>query len=211
MKDALSRGFSAREAYAECRRREFLDACRAGDLAPRQTIQLGCADQEASLHLAQLAQQIAVLIDQLQVDTLLVHAYEGGHPDHDATAFAVHAAAQMCSSRASQLVEFTSYHDRGGHFESGVFLPYEDAAEVTIRLDAEDIARKERMLACYRTQQDVLRQFGIRDERFRMAPAYDFTRPAHAGPAYYDRFPWGMTTSRWLELARAARCQLGVC
>jgi N-acetylglucosamine malate deacetylase 2 len=211
MKDALSQGFSAREAYAECRRREFFAACRAGAISPREMIQLDCADQEASLHLAELAHRIAQLIDRLDVDTVLVHAYEGGHPDHDATAFAVHAAAQMCSSRAARLIEFTSYHDRDGQFEAGVFLPREESPEVVFRLGAEEVDRKERMFACYRTQQDVLRQFGIREERFRLAPAYNFTKPPHAGPAYYDRFPWGMTTSRWVELARAARRQLGLC
>ena len=33
------------------------------------------------------------VLDDVRPDVVLTHAYEGGHSDHDATAFAVHLAA----------------------------------------------------------------------------------------------------------------------
>jgi hypothetical protein len=41
---------------------------------------------------------------------------------------------------------------------------------------------KYEMLACFRTQQEILSRFGVEFERFRTAPAYDFTMPPHPGP-----------------------------
>jgi N-acetylglucosamine malate deacetylase 2 len=60
------------------------------------------------------------------------------------------------------------------------------------------------MLACFTTQRTTLVPFfGWTEERFRPAPRYDFTRPP-APWTYYDRFHWGMTSSRWCALATQA-------
>ncbi|HEY2012871.1 MAG TPA: PIG-L family deacetylase [Bryobacteraceae bacterium] len=212
MRDAAANGFSTREEYASARRQEFLDALRAGNLLPEETHALGYADQEASLHLAEITRELSRLLARLAVESVLVHPYEGGHPDHDATAFAVHAAlTSMPPASRPRLVEFTSYHNCGGQIATGVFLPGTGFSETTVRLSAEDRARKERMLACYRTQQSVLRYFGTEYERFRPAPAYDFTAPPHTGRLFYEQFPWGMTGTRWVSLARAAQEQLSLC
>ena len=46
--------------------------------------------------------------DPKQLDAVvLTHAYEGGHPDHDAVAFAVHRAARRTSAA---VVEMPFYH-----------------------------------------------------------------------------------------------------
>ena len=90
-------------------------------------------------------------------------------------------------------------------------MPDHGSPEVVRILDREERARKLRMLACYRSQQEVLREFGTEEERFRRAPAYDFGLPPHPGRLYYEQFPWGMTSGRWLALAQAAQEQLGLC
>jgi LmbE family N-acetylglucosaminyl deacetylase len=58
-------------------------------LGPGET--LGIPDQAASLGLAGLARRLAVQLAASGAEVVVTHAYEGGHPDHDATAFAVHA------------------------------------------------------------------------------------------------------------------------
>jgi N-acetylglucosamine malate deacetylase 2 len=211
MEDATANGFSTREDYAAARRQEFHNALRAGNVSPSATLCLGHTDQEAALHLVEIARDLSCLLRQFAVDTVLVHPYEGGHPDHDSTAFAVHAACRLSAGRALRIMEFTSYHDREGRFETGAFLADHGTAEFTMRLDGEEQARKQRMFECFRTQHKVLRQFKIAEERFRRAPAYDFTSPPHRGRLWYEQFSWGITKSRWLALAKSAAEELSLC
>jgi len=73
-----------------------------------------------------------------------------------------------------------------------------------------DAARKRAMLDCFVTQRKTLRAFGTGAERFRVAPAYDFTAPPDpAEGAYYERFAWGMMVAEWRRLTAAACSALG--
>lgn len=212
MRDASANGFATREDYAEARRLEFLDALRAGGVEPAYVACLGIVDQEAALNLVDLTRELARLLRRLNVDLVLVHPYEGGHPDHDATAFAVHAACRSFSpSHRPQIVEFTSYHTRGGEMETGVFLPNSGPPGIAVKLNSDARLRKQHMFECYRTQQPVLRQFKTAEERFRPAPVYDFAAPPHDGQLFYEQFSWGMTADRWSALARTAEDALGLC
>ncbi len=212
MRDAVRSGFLVREAYAAARRREFQDALSAAEIAPRNSVTLPVADQEASLQLANIARELSRLLEDSSVDVVLAHAYEGGHPDHDAASFAVHAACRLLpAGRRPAIVEYTSYHGSNGQMRTGNFLPASGPAEATVALNADEQARKRRMLECFRTQSEVLRPFGVDQERFRPAPSYDFTTPPHQGQLWYEKFPWGMTGCRWRELARAAAEELGLC
>lgn len=212
MQDAVRNGFPSRDSYAAARRQEFLDAIEAGGVPAAETIPLDFADQEASLHMPEIARELSALLARIRPALLFTHPYEGGHPDHDALAFAAHAAVKLLPDGVRpQLMEFASYHRLGDVVETGAFLPNHGSAEIVRRLDPCERARKERMLACFRTQAVVLRPFRTDEERFRLAPAYDFTQPPHAGQLYYEQFPWGMTAERWLGLARAAWESLGLC
>jgi LmbE family N-acetylglucosaminyl deacetylase len=212
MRDAAANGFATREEYATARRRELGDALREGGVMPGELIALNYVDQEAAQNLVRLTRDLERLIQSLRVDCVLVHPYEGGHPDHDAAAFAVHAACRsLPPGWRPRIVEFASYHNRDGLMETGVFLPDGNARETVVQLDAETRARKSRMIACYRTQEPVLRQFGTAEERFRAAPRYDFSRPPHPGRLFYEQFPSGMTPERWVALARAAQEKLEPC
>ncbi|MEO5568891.1 MAG: hypothetical protein ABIR92_10385, partial [Gemmatimonadaceae bacterium] len=58
---------------------------------------------------------------------MLTHPYEGGHSDHDSTAFAVHLATGMLlreGRRAPIILELTSYHNYGGARRLFSFLPF---------------------------------------------------------------------------------------
>lgn len=203
-----------REAYARARRTELEVAMGVAGVASDRLESLGIADQEASVELAGVARLVAAVIARVRPAAVLTHPYEGGHPDHDATAFAVHAALGLLAREgrsAPRLVEFTSYHRAaGGGLAVGEFLPGSGEAGWTLRLPAEERARKERMLAAFATQRETLAPFGAAAERFRAAPAYDFTLPPHPAPLHYEQFEWGCTGEEWRGRAGAALAGLGV-
>ena len=143
---------------------------------------------------------------------MLTHAYEGGHPDHDAAAFAVRAALALLAARGAPVpaaAEFPSYHARGPAMVFGRFLPGGPRARAA-RLSPEEHALKRQMLDCFATQRAVIARFPTHTERFRPAPDYDFRRPPHPGRLLYERFGWGMTGKEWRALARAATRTLGL-
>ncbi len=209
MADAHATGFDTREAYASARSAECGAALAAAGVGPSLRRQLWYADQEASLHLVELIGDVAALIDERRPAFIVTHPYEGGHPDHDAAAFAVHTACRILKgSERPVIVEFTSYHNHAGHIRVGEFLPNGSCPVWTRVLDEPERRMKRRMIDCYRTQHRVLQQFPVGCERYRAAPAYDFTAPPHPGVLFYEQFDWGMTGERWRTLARAAEAAL---
>ena len=201
--DACANGFATAAAYADARRNELAAALETGSFSGRRS-ELGIADQTASLHMAAIAGRLVRLFNEHDTTIILTHAYEGGHPDHDATAFAVHTAARRCSS-APQIFEMAGYHAAAdGSMATARFLP-NGPESLRIELSASDGARKRKMLDCFTSQRKTLAAFGVEAESFRPAPTYDFAEPPHDGPLHYDRFDWGMTGERWRALAAAAR------
>ncbi|HLI77367.1 MAG TPA: PIG-L family deacetylase, partial [Acidobacteriaceae bacterium] len=95
--DARQHGFPTLEAYREARRDELGKALAHAGLGLGVTPVFGgqVPDQAASFHLVALARGIASAIEDFKPEVVLTHPYEGGHPDHDACAFAVHAAVRM--------------------------------------------------------------------------------------------------------------------
>lgn len=208
--DAAAAGYQTREDYAAARRRELLNSMEVAGVAENQLHSLDVADQEASLAMADLARRIAAILRQSRPGALLTHAYEGGHPDHDAVAFAVHAACALVPI-PPDIFEFASYHAEGesGAMIVGHFLSGGDPGELLV-LSEQARQRKSRMMQCFSSQLHMLRHFSIYEERFRSAPAYDFTQAPHAGRLLYEQFDWGMTGSRWRSLATSAMQELGV-
>jgi LmbE family N-acetylglucosaminyl deacetylase len=184
-----------REVYAAARAAEARAALAVAGVTRIRP--LGVNDQEASFDLESLMKEVDMAMRD--ADVVVTCAYEGGHPDHDACALAVHAAARI---RGAPIVEMALYHARDGAFVAGEFLDGEEGEVVD--LTADQRARKQRMFDCYATQRDVLEQFPIGRERFRMAPHYDFTMRPHDGPLWYEILGWPMTGTRWRQLAAEA-------
>lgn len=204
MSDAKAAGIFDRREYAARRRQEFHSALALAGLTEDRACCLGFPDQEASLNLVGLARRLIELLREFRPAAVLTHPYEGGHPDHDATALAVHAASRQIErevERPSKIIEMTSYHNRAGRMAVGEFLPADGCPIHTVELSQEERALKRMMFDCYRTQQHVLQYFPIGVERFRLAPRYDFTRPPHPGKLFYEQFNWGMTGERFVRLA----------
>ena len=200
--DAEAAGHASPDAYAAARRAE-LDAALAAGGVEAERIEFGVSDQGATAAMAATARRLAVLFAERRVEAVLTHAYEGGHPDHDATAWSVRGAARLGPARPN-VFEMLSYHAKpGGGIETSCFLPGPEP--VTAWLSEAEQARKRAMLACFASQAATLAAFGAAHEAFRAAPRYDFAAPPHPGPAYYDGFDWGMTSAAWRDAARGAR------
>jgi LmbE family N-acetylglucosaminyl deacetylase len=169
--------------------------------------QLGLVDQEASFHLTELTFALAGCLHGLEPDVLITHPYEGGHPDHDAAAFAAHAACAFLRGRyghAPELLEMTSYHARNGDFECGHFLPNHAHESIRLVLTPEQRELKRRLFECFPTQRGTLAMFQTEHEYFRTAPRYDFAKAPHRGTLYYENFAWGVTGQTWRALAASA-------
>jgi LmbE family N-acetylglucosaminyl deacetylase len=190
---AQRHGYGTREAYAEARRKELHDALAIAGLPEDRLISLDFVDGEATLRLAELCIRITELIDTLQPDVILTHPYEGGHTDHDSTAFAVHLACGLLRRegvRPPAVLELTSYHARNGEKVVNQFLPHPgaDRDKRFLELGEEERELKQRMFECFSSQRPVLDEFTTEYELFRPAPRYNFTRPPHEGRLNYERY-----------------------
>lgn len=205
-------GFDARDQYALERRREALDALALAGIGEHQVHDLGGVDQAVARELSSITARAARLIATLAPQVVFAPPFEGGHPDHDATAVAVHAALRSLSRSMAVppvLLEYTSYHRVGDALVFGRFLPHPGGAGRELVLDAIQRWAKSRMVACHATQTPVLRQFPLDLERVRVAPAYDFRQPPSA-PFHYDTVDWGMRGRDVLDAAARTLGELGI-
>ncbi len=200
LNDARRAGFGTLAAYAAARRSELVAALHAGQAHPR-TLALDLPDQGASAEMTPLAFRLAALFAAHGTQVVITHPYEGGHPDHDATALGVHRAVR---GTGIAILEMASYHaGEDGRLATGQFLPG-GGEPVEILLPPQEQDRKREMMACFATQRATLAWFGTQREAFRTAPDYDFTQPPHPGELNYERHDWGMTGAAWRHLAAAA-------
>lgn len=207
--DARSHGFDTAKAYSAARMRELAAALEAGECQPASVISLGCPDQQAAHHLVSLSRSLATLFRSHGTRVALTHAYEGGHPDHDATAFAVQAGAELAAVDGEfvRVVEMPFYHlGRAGvlrqRFTGG------RSRIVRLNLDRQEQERKRRMIAAYESQRSTLEAFELRTELFRDAVRHDFTELPNRGRLLYEACDWGLSGAEWLQFVRPALDEL---
>ena len=206
---AIQHGFATPEEYAAARRSELLQAMQVAGLPENRLISLGLVDGQVTFHLTELCLRITDLIDSLRPLVVLTHPYEGGHTDHDSTAFAVHLACGILRREGVQppaVLELTSYHARNGARVVQQFLPHPgaDRAQRVIHLSDTDRQIKERLFECFGSQRTVLENFSTSFERFRAAPRYVFTRPPHEGILNYERYGDLLRGRFWRDQAQRA-------
>jgi LmbE family N-acetylglucosaminyl deacetylase len=207
---AQAHGFETPDAYAAARREELRAALALADVPERGLVSLGIADQEASLHLPDLARRLAAFFQERDIELVITHAFEGGHPDHDATAFAVHAAVALLGRERppAVIVEMPLYHLGLTGWTVQRFVAAAGPQQLEIHLLDEQRRRKQAMLDAHVTQRQVLSMVAADVERFRPAPGYNFTVLPNEGRLLYDMYGWGMTGTRWQSLATAALQEL---
>jgi N-acetylglucosamine malate deacetylase 2 len=207
---AEAHGFATREDYAAARREELRAAMAVAGVPEHALVGLGIADQDASFHLVEIARRLAALFREQGIELVLTHAFEGGHPDHDATAFAVHAAAALLQGSAPAIIEMPLYHLGLSGWTVQRFVAAAGPEETEIHLTDEQRRRKQAMLDAHVTQRQVLSMVAADVERFRPAPPYDFNVLPNEGRLLYDMYGWGMTGTRWQALAATALQELGL-
>lgn len=201
--DAERAGFNRREDYAQARRSELAAAVGLAGVPSEALHCFWVTDQTAVLNMPDIALRLADWFRAEEIETVLTHTHDGGHPDHEATLFCVHAACELSRREGLEppaLVEFPLYHQREGRTVALEFprIPDSVAGEIAIRLDAEVMNLKMEMLAAHRTQWWMLQNFRSREERFRPAPRYNFSRLPNGGELLYERHGW-LTGEEWLR------------
>lgn len=210
---ATEAGFATAEEYAAARSTEAVEALHLAGITPAHIRKLGFKDQDASYHLVELTHNICTVLHEIMPAVVLTHPYEGGHPDHDATAFAASAACLLLTpggQSSPEILEYSSYHGCADGVAVSDFIPSAHDQVVTSCLSPEQRELKREMFAAYRSQRAVLSMFPIDVERFRRAPAYNFTTPPHVGKLYYENFDRGIDGERWRAQAGEALKSLGL-
>ena len=126
--------------------------------------------------------------ERLSIDRIWTPAYEGGHQDHDVSNF---LAAQVGARLADRLrvFEFAEYNFAEGRAQSQCF-PEPTGRETLLKLDVDARERKRRLLSTYASERRNLGAVRFEREVFRPLADYDYDRPPHASPLFYQRFHW---------------------
>ena len=211
---AKAAGFDSAKSYGDARRREAAAALARHGRKAKLVENFGYPDQRAIDNVVPIVRRLMQLMRAHDFKYVVTHPYEGGHPDHDATALAVHAACLLLREAGLEApvpVEMTSYHLADGKMTHGRFLPHPDAGPVeTFVLDPQERDLKHRMFACHETQRAALEEFPLDAERFRSAPPYNFLDPPHAGRLAYEVFMWNADGAVWRRSAARALRRLGL-
>jgi N-acetylglucosamine malate deacetylase 2 len=210
-RDAHAHGFATIAEYAAVRRAELAAALEVGQARGLGTEFTGIIDQEACFYLLELTGHLSGLLRTEVPDAIFVHAYEGGHPDHDAASLAVSLACGLIEARGGSvpaIIEMTGYHADGCGLATGVFLPSQHPV-TTLTLTAVDRLGKKRMIDCFASQRELLAGFAVETESFREAPQYDFREPPPRGAVHYERLGWKINGALWRQQTRLALDRLG--
>jgi LmbE family N-acetylglucosaminyl deacetylase len=207
-RDSRACGFDTVDGYRSARQTEFRQALNRAGLRDLNHQCFEIADQEACLCLSELTWRMIQILADYRPEVVITHPYEGGHPDHDACAFGVHRAVTLGKTKNEPMplvIEAAFYHTGPNGMETGSFLPADQPArECCFALSREERQQKQALLACFTTQRETLKYFGVDQECFRIAPSYDFQKPPHPPPVFYDGYPWGMESRRFCQLALRA-------
>ena len=189
-----------REDYARTRRDELHAALAAIGITADRVKLLDFPDTEAIDALPAIVQALAELLDTLNPNIVLTHAYEGMHVDHDTTALAVHAAMSLTGRGHPH--EMALYYLSDDEIVVHEFL-HDEPAPRAMPLDEGLRRRKARMIECYGSQhaQHGL-YFTLDVERFRCAGSYDFSRSPSPGlPVLYERKAAHVSGKQWRDRA----------
>lgn len=194
VRPAPGRSDEERKARRQQRDEETLAALRAIGVGESQVRFLGIP-AEAGLRrpetVSQLIATLSKIMTNMRPKAVITTAFEGGHPDHDATNYAVVRAAQEAgipAERVFEACEYNSYFLTAGLLtrlnrlllvQFAVpprFIPGR-GKPVCLDMSRSELAQKRDVLRIYKSQKpDILvRMFGFPDQ-FRIVEAHDYAR-----------------------------------
>lgn len=198
-------GVTPRDASARS-----LGATRDAELAAALDA-LGCAPERIGFglpdgglveHLAALTAGLVQRLDRF--DVVVTHAFEGGHPDHDARAVALDAACRRVRTAPLRL-EFPIYAREG---ESARLLAFPSASRDGLKLPLDETAqaRKISALAAFASQRHVVERFPTDREALRRAALLKVEAPRDPATLLWARGDRQLE-ERWRKAAMAAVAQ----
>jgi LmbE family N-acetylglucosaminyl deacetylase len=191
--------------YSNARFKELRKALATLGVSPARHVRLNIPDGACIDHIPVIAASLGALVRKHEL--VITHAFEGGHPDHDACALAMSVAIDREGSSAS-LLEFAGYHMGERRLVTNEFWP---AAVSTARLalNRKAAQRKLDAMRAFTSQKWLASTFSCRVEGLRQAPLYDFSAPPPPGRFLYDANGWSITGAQWLARARATLMAVG--
>jgi LmbE family N-acetylglucosaminyl deacetylase len=187
----FERKFGSLKNYSEER---FKEAGRALGLVPKCSFRrlkrrdgAYFPDRRLFEDLRESASSLLAIAREFSPEAIVTHAYEGGHIDHDACSFLANYAANVLSL---QRFEFPLYWKDG--YGRDVFQEFRNVQEgaILLNLSEAEITIKNKMLAAYETQREIVAMFSPNTEKFRPAPVYDYAHPS------WNSYPPGNWRSR---------------
>lgn len=180
--------YGSRTAYAEKRATETRAALAR--LKGAQVTYFGARDQQLIFHLDAALAWLREKVAEVTPKTIVTHAYEGGHPDHDCASFLCSVAG---AERGIPVWEMPLYCRVKGKLARQ--YPLRKARqEVCIGATPTELRHKTEMVSAYESQQDFLRTFDAGTERFQLQQN-DFSRPPHPGKLNYECWGWEISGS----------------
>jgi LmbE family N-acetylglucosaminyl deacetylase len=142
-------------------------------------------------------QALCTAVRQYRPDTVLVPAYEGGHPDHDSCSF---LGAMVGRQFGLSVWEMPLYHrSQARELRCQQFL-LPNGTERAVILNPAEKQVREAAISSYASQTDIRDFVSAGVELFRPQATYDYSRPPHSGIVNYERWQWQMTAQ---DLCRA--------
>jgi LmbE family N-acetylglucosaminyl deacetylase len=172
--DAMTQGHPSPEALSSARYAELAEALRrlGADHLPKASFML--PDGSLIEHVGSAAAALEQSIRGTEV--LITHAFEGGHPDHDACALAADLACKRLNAAgfpAPLRLEFPLYAKANEGLRLLAFAPY-DGAHWKFELSPDQRSKKCFALRAFESQQDVVASFPLGVEALRPTADHDF-------------------------------------
>jgi LmbE family N-acetylglucosaminyl deacetylase len=189
-------------APAGRRRREGQTVARLLGLAADEHVSLGLPDQGALEHLSEIGAALRDLLDG--VTGVVVPAYEGGHPDHDAVNL---VAARVCAG-GPPVDEFSLYCRAGGGVAFKRLFAAEPGPPERFLLDRPAIRLRRELIRANASQWPELAALGglaaaqgrWKTEPLRRLPQHDYGREPGGERPLYEVY----TRRRFAEFRTAA-------
>lgn len=180
---------AVKQATAAARFREACAALAVIGIEAAEIVCLGFPDGGLHRYIPEASEDVATLIRAIAPHAVYVHAIEGGHLDHDMTAFIVQKVGARL--RIEPVFEWAEYNIEApagqpvadARFASDPYVPQFECAATPC--DQSGLASKQQMLARYASQSVSIRYYPFHGEILRKA------RPIHLLPrlAHFTRLP----------------------
>lgn len=159
--------------YSVLRGTEFYRALKLLSIPSEYLSLLNYSTKKTPFYINSIYSTVEKMILREKVNTLLSCAYEGGHPDHDICSF----VASSIQKRHKKIlgVEYTSYFMENGKIITGKFMHSQIEEKLTITLSKNDKRLKKNMHQLYSSQSDMLKNFLLLNETFRIKPYYNYS------------------------------------